>query len=218
LRTELRRNPDRPAFGTDLRLRGRRLVLRVQNVEAGIEECVLVRDLSDRALPLGTPDIVVFDDEGRESQALQVRAAEGQRANGAADLETLLKTAACFLAVAAIATGAFPQVTPAAGVTPPDDAPKVNVGATMYADYTYTDSPTSKDTDGNVIHPSAFNITRAYINITGNLNHLFAFRITPDVSRETSTGPSLSGSQIFRLKYAYAQLNLDDWTTKGSWV
>src|ERR1019366_435600 len=90
LRTELRRNPDRPAFGTDLRLRGRRLVLRVQNVEAGIEECVLVRDLSDRALPLGTPDIVVFDDEGRESQALQVRAAEGQRANGAADLETLL--------------------------------------------------------------------------------------------------------------------------------
>ena len=34
----------------------------------------------------------------------------------------------------------------------------------------------------------------------------------------TSTGPSLSGSQIFRLKYAYAQLNLDDWTTKGSWV
>jgi hypothetical protein len=128
------------------------------------------------------------------------------------------KTAACFLAAAAIATGAFPQVTPAAGITPPDDTPKVSVGATIYGDYTYVDSPTSKDSDGNTIHNSAFNITRAYINITGNLNHLIAFRITPDVSRETSTVPSLSGSQIFRLKYAYAQLNLDDWATKGSWV
>jgi hypothetical protein len=128
------------------------------------------------------------------------------------------KTVACFITSAAFATGSFAQVTPAAGVTPPDDTPKVNVGATIYGDYTYVDSPTSKDSDGNTIHNSAFNITRAYINITGNLNHLIAFRITPDVSRETSTTPSLSGSQIFRLKYAYAQLNLDDWTTKGSWV
>ena len=104
------------------------------------------------------------------------------------------KTAVCFLAAAAIATGAFPQVTPAAGVTPPDDTPKVNVGATIFGDYTYTDSPTTKDADGNVIHPSAFNITRAYINITGNLNHLIAFRITPDVSRETGTGSTLSSA------------------------
>src|SRR3954466_9556264 len=87
------------------------------------------------------------------------------------------KPAVCFLAAAAIAAGAFPQVTPAAGVTPPDDTAKVNVGATIFGDYTYPDSPTSKDVDGNVIHPSAFNITRAYLNITGNLNHLIAFRI-----------------------------------------
>jgi hypothetical protein len=32
------------------------------------------------------------------------------------------------------------------------------------------------------------------------------------------TDGSLSGSQIFRLKYAYGQLNLDDWTTHGSWL
>lgn len=124
----------------------------------------------------------------------------------------------CFIALAALATGAFAQVTPAAGFTPPDDTPKFNIGATIYGDYTYVDSPTSKDADGNVIHPSSFNISRAYINVTGNLNHLFAFRITPDVSRETSPTPSLSGSLVFRLKYAFAQLNLDDWTTKGSWV
>ncbi len=130
-------------------------------------------------------------------------------------------TAARFIAMAALAagaTGAFAQVTPAAGYTPPDDTPKFNIGATIYGDYTYVDSPATKDADGNTIHSSAFQISRAYINVTGNLNHIFAFRITPDVSRETGTGPSLSGSQLFRLKYAYGQMNLDDWTTKGSWL
>jgi hypothetical protein len=120
--------------------------------------------------------------------------------------------------VAAASTGAFAQVTPAAGYTPPDDTPKINVGATIFADYTYQDSPKVKDADGNTINPSAFNITRGYINITGNLNHYLAFRLTPDVARETGTGSSLNGSLDFRLKYAYGQLNLDDWTTHGSWV
>jgi hypothetical protein len=117
-----------------------------------------------------------------------------------------------------LALAASAQVTPAAGYTPPDDTPSFKIGATIFGDYTYIDSPTVKDADGNTINQSSFNISRAYINVTGNLNHLIAFRITPDVSRETSTTPSLSGSQIFRLKYAYAQLNLDDWTTHGSWV
>jgi len=127
-------------------------------------------------------------------------------------------SAASFIGAMMIATGALAQVTPAAGYTPPDDTPKINVGATIFGDYTYVESPKAKDTDGNVINANSFNISRAYINITGNLNHLIAFRITPDISRETGTGPSLTGSQLFRLKYAYAQLNLDDWTTKGSWL
>jgi hypothetical protein len=124
--------------------------------------------------------------------------------------------AACVIAAAS--TGAFAQVTPAAGYTPPDDTPKFNIGATIFTDFTYQDSPQAKDTDGNNIHPSSFNVSRAYINVTGSLNHWIGFRITPDVSRETSTTPSLSGSQLFRLKYAYGQFNLDDWTTHGSWV
>jgi hypothetical protein len=124
--------------------------------------------------------------------------------------------AAAMSALFAVAASA--QVTPAAGYTPPDDTPKVNVGVTIFGDYTYQDSPETKDSDGNTINPSSFNITRAYINVQGNLNHLIGFRITPDVARETSTGASLSGSQLFRLKYAYGQYNLDDWTTKGSWI
>jgi hypothetical protein len=121
-------------------------------------------------------------------------------------------------ASAMIAVSAVAQVTPAAGITPPDDTPSFKVGATIYGDYTYIDSPTTKDTDGNTIHSSSFNISRAYINVTGNLNHWISYRITPDVSRETSTGPSLSGSQIFRLKYAFAQFALDDYLSHGSWV
>src|SRR5882724_7840566 len=104
---------------------------------------------------------------------------------------SIRKSVACSIAPAVIATGAFAQVTPAAGITPPDDTPKFNVGTTIYADYTYVDSPESKDADGNLIHPSSFNVTRAYVNVTGNLNHLFSFRVTPDVTRETSTTPSL---------------------------
>jgi hypothetical protein len=110
------------------------------------------------------------------------------------------------------------QVTPAAGYTPPDDTPSIKVGATLFADYTFMQKPEATDADGNVIHTNAFNVTRAYINVTGNISHLVAFRITPDVARETGTGSSLAGSLTFRIKYAFAQLNLDDWMTKGSWA
>jgi len=121
-------------------------------------------------------------------------------------------------------TAAWAQVTPAAGYTPPDDTPSVKVGVTLYTDYTYTQSPKSTDSDGNSINPSAFNVSRSYINITGNLNHIVSFRITPDVTREsgivTLTSPNTvsNDSLVFRIKYAFGQVNFDDWMTKGSWV
>ncbi|MDQ3281479.1 MAG: OprO/OprP family phosphate-selective porin [Acidobacteriota bacterium] len=124
----------------------------------------------------------------------------------------------CLIAAAVFAGRAFAQVTPASGYTPPDDTPSFKVGATIFGDYTFVASPRATDADGNSIHPSSFNVGRAYINVTGNLNHRIAYRITPDITRETGTGSSLSGSQTFRLKYAYAQFNLDDWTTAGSWL
>jgi len=119
---------------------------------------------------------------------------------------------------------AFAQVTPAVGSTPPDDTPSIKVGVTLYADYTYTQNPESADADGNVINPGAFNVTRSYINVTGNISHIVAFRITPDIVRESglvtlAPGGSISNdSLIFRIKYAFAQINLDDWMTKGSWA
>jgi hypothetical protein len=120
--------------------------------------------------------------------------------------------------VLSAAGSALAQVTPAAGYTPPDDTPSLRVGATIFADYTVQQKPKTRDADGNEVTLNAFNVGRAYINVTGNLSHRLAFRITPDIARESGTGSSLSGSYTFRLKYAYAQFNLDDWMNRGSWV
>jgi len=117
-----------------------------------------------------------------------------------------------FLAIPPSASG---QVTPAA---PPDDTPSVRVGATLFLDYTAQTEPKITDVDGNSVTGNSFNIARAYINVTGNISHIVAFRVTPDVTRETGTGSSLNGSLTYRLKYAYAQFNLDDWMPRGSWV
>jgi len=130
-----------------------------------------------------------------------------------------------FLAVCAAAASigfgahaANAQVTAAEGYTPVDDTPSVKVGGTVFADYTYQQEPTAKDSDGNQIHPNAFNITRAYINVTGQISHLISFRITPDVVRVGAVPvegvntdvPGLTGTLTYRLKYAYGQLNFDD--------
>src|ERR1700681_2010126 len=121
-----------------------------------------------------------------------------------------------FVFTIVVARSASAQVTPAAGYTPPDDTPSVRVGVTIYTDYTYQQNPQATDSDGNTINPGAFNVSRSYINIIGNVNHLVGFRITPDVSRESGlvtlgSGSSISNdSLVFRIKYAFGQFNLDD--------
>ena len=136
----------------------------------------------------------------------------------------LLRSTVFAALVSLVPLGAYAQITPAAGYTPPDDTPSIRLGVTLYADYTYQDNPQIKDADGNTINPSAFNVSRSYINVTGNINHMIAFRITPDVVRQsgliTLAPPSVisNDSLIFRIKYAFMQFNLDDWMTKGSWA
>ena len=137
---------------------------------------------------------------------------------------TLALAGLATLTTVLFAATASAQITPAAGYTPPDDTPSIKVGATIYMDYTYQSNPTATDADGNTIHPGAFNVARSYINITGNLSHIVAFRITPDVTRESglvtlaSPNSVSNDSLVFRIKYAFAQFNLDDWMTKGSWA
>src|SRR5215510_15670544 len=77
------------------------------------------------------------------------------------------------------------QVTPAAGYTPPDDTPRINLGMTLWPSYTYQTEPEITDAAGNSVNRSAFDVGRAYINITGQLSHIVAFRITPDITRQS---------------------------------
>jgi hypothetical protein len=128
------------------------------------------------------------------------------------------------LLLTALPTLAAAQVTPAAGYTPPDDTPSIRVGLTLYPTYTYQTDPKITDADGNTVNKNSFDVTRAYINITGNISHIIAFRLTPDITRESGlltlgSGSSVSSdSLVYRIKYAYAQFNFDDWMTRGSWV
>jgi hypothetical protein len=125
------------------------------------------------------------------------------------------KAAVCAVMAASPALG---QVSPAAGSAPPDDTPSIRVGVTLFLDYTAQTEPKTTDADGNLVTPNAFNVGRSYINVNGQISHIVAFRVTPDIARETGTGSALNGSYTFRLKYVYAQFNLDDWVGRGSWL
>ncbi|MGA7614507.1 MAG: hypothetical protein WBX15_04935 [Thermoanaerobaculia bacterium] len=119
------------------------------------------------------------------------------------------------LAAALFGTGLATAQTPPAKAA--DDTPEIKIGSTIFADYTYQSKPEAVDADGNTYKPSSFNVTRTYINFNGKLSHRFAFRITPDITRDNGND-SINGSYVFRLKYGFGQFNLDDWTTKGSWI
>jgi hypothetical protein len=133
---------------------------------------------------------------------------------------TLLLTA--LIGISAVTASA--QVTPAAAVTPPDDTPSIRVGLTLFPTYVIQTTPEITDADGNAVKRSAFDVARAYINIAGNVSHLVAFRLTPDITRQSGlltlgAGNSVSSdSLVFRIKYAYGQFNFDDWMTRGSWA
>jgi len=137
----------------------------------------------------------------------------------------ILTAGAALVALLAGPPAVRAQVTSAAGYQPVDDTPKVSVGGTIFADYTYQMDPLTKDSDGNNVHTTGFNLQRAYINVTGSISHWVSFRITPDVVRvgPVTVGgsnvnvPGLTGTLTYRLKYGYGQINFDDFATRGSW-
>ena len=120
--------------------------------------------------------------------------------------------------VAAVCMAAAVSAQAQAQTTTGSDAPSVRVGATLFTDATYTAAPETTDADGNAVHASAFNVSRTYLNITGTLSPRISFRITPDIVRESATGASLSGSLAYRVKYAFAQVNLEPWLGRGGWA
>jgi hypothetical protein len=80
-------------------------------------------------------------------------------------------------------------------------APTIGTGVLVYTQYGIqlkTDSITGR-------HQNAFDLTRAYVNVTGKFTDGIGIRVTPDIYRVTD------GSLAFRLKYAYAT-----WTPEKS--
>jgi hypothetical protein len=122
--------------------------------------------------------------------------------------------AAAVVAGLAAATPCSGQVAPAA----PADTPSIRVGVTIFADYTIQQQPKIHDADNNEVTLNSFNITRSYVNVLGNITRNISFRLTPDITRETGIGSALNGSYTFRLKYAYAEWNLADRISAGSFA
>jgi len=126
------------------------------------------------------------------------------------------------VSVALTAAGAASAQTPAPGA-PVDQAPAaqqpataapapsephyptIAVGALAYLQY----DAELKNRDAY----NAFDLTRGYINITGDLQKNIRFRLTPDLRRVTDG--SVAGSLVFRLKYGYVEF---DELTPRSWL
>jgi hypothetical protein len=96
---------------------------------------------------------------------------------------------------------------PAASPAPEPDYPVVRIGVLSYVQY----DAELENRDGY----NVFDLTRGYININGQLARNVRFRITPDIRRATSDS-TLAGSLIFRVKYAFVEL--DNLKTDRSWV
>jgi hypothetical protein len=77
-----------------------------------------------------------------------------------------------------------------------EKAPQVKVGGVVYAQYLYQ---LADEADG----ANNFDVTRAYINVTGSLGGGFATRVTGDIYRVDD------GSLAYRLKYAYGTYTPD---------
>lgn len=85
------------------------------------------------------------------------------------------------------------EVFPQPKETPkPREESFIRVGVTIFADYTYQDEPKIADADRNEVHPSSFEVRRAYINVTGNISDWVSYRVTPDVAARfvTTTTPT----------------------------
>jgi hypothetical protein len=98
-----------------------------------------------------------------------------------------------------------PPPAPAAAPAEPD-YPIVRVGVLSYVQY---DAELKNREDFNV-----FDVTRAYLNVNGQLSKNVRFRFTPDIRRATDS--SLGGTLVLRVKYAFVEL--DNLKTARSWV
>ena len=109
-----------------------------------------------------------------------------------------MKRAAATLLLLLATSSAFAQAPPpAAPAAPAPDYPIIRIGVVSYLQYLAE----LENRDGF----NAFDVTRAYLNVNGQLSRNVRFRFTPDIRRVTDG--SLAGSLTLRLKYAFGQVD-----------
>jgi hypothetical protein len=54
---------------------------------------------------------------------------------------------------------------------------------------------------------NSFDVTRTYLNVNGQLSRNVRFRVTPDIRRFTDATSQLGSSLVFRIKYAFLQVD-----------
>ena len=97
------------------------------------------------------------------------------------------------------------QPAPAPAAQAPPQYPIIRFGVLSYLQY-----------DAELENRQGYNnfdVTRAYLNVNGQLSDNIRFRFTPDIRR--TTDGSLAGSLVVRVKYAFAQF---DNLTPRSWI
>jgi hypothetical protein len=100
--------------------------------------------------------------------------------------------------------------TPAPTAAPPAAAhSSIKVDGALFADVSYIHTPKIQDATGRSVSLSQFAISRAYMTIAATLAPRISARITADVTRETSPTSALNGTFVFRIKYAFMNIDLD---------
>jgi hypothetical protein len=117
---------------------------------------------------------------------------------------TIARTLLAVAIVLGTVDTSFAQATPAPAPEP--DYPIIRIGVVSYVQY---DAELKNRGSFN-----AFDLTRGYININGQLSTNVRFRLTPDVRRVTDS--SLAGTLVLRVKYAFVEL--DNVKAARSWV
>ena len=114
-------------------------------------------------------------------------------------------TVLLFLLAASIPAFAQSPAPPTPPATAQPEYPIIRFGVLSYLQY----ATELENRDGL----NAFDVTRAYFNINGQLSSKVRFRFTPDIKRLTDS--SMAGSLAVRVKYAFLQI--DDLTPR-SWI
>jgi hypothetical protein len=86
-------------------------------------------------------------------------------------------------------------------------AAQVSVGGVVYAQYQYQLATDTLKADSSLPHINNFDVTRAYINVTGRFAGGLGTRVTADIFN----GGTAASAHSYRIKYAFVT-----WTPEGS--